>query len=557
MRLHAFGIVLLAAAGLSTGITACRHRAPDSLLASFDEQYVPVFYMNERLARGQDECINNLANATSEALADGLLMNGSLTGLGTNTPVGPKMATDAAYFQLLRIFSIFDWRFADALRSGSVRCLPDRVGLGYGIMPKSYASGLPQPYQDHFEKLRSALQSLTRDAPAFAVVKAEALYPPERWPKIPAGDAAFRNALSTGGMANLEYIRQDAARTDNLKARLKGMAGAFVPLSISYNSVFPSRLTDGKTYMEAYLPPFYELAIGNFDQPGTWQLTRGMKKTELPRQVDISIAKLTHIGYLQDLPPGDEPVIKAQIYKEYQSPDKLVVRAVFGKVDSSGPEPGYFPLEYRDFRSALYVSFYPNFEIKPNDSSVERLAKKEFNELVNVIRVDARIHQLTVELSRKPNQNPLKDGIDALLLSPHFSMKDSDISFRVYLDATSSRGRSALETTGFTCAPGSGDTAACYRDFGAFEELNQYFANESSGLASHSEHSGWAGRFKQGLNALTRRSTRFLINWKMEEIERAIDAQFVELFSMVADKQSEARRKINERLERELFAERH
>lgn len=551
--------VVVAVTMIAVQITACRHRSKDdgSLAGLQGDDQVPTFYLHQNLTGGQDQCINNLVNATTDAIADGLLMNGAITGLGTNTPVGPKLTTDSLYYQMLRIYSVFDWRFADALRNRSLSCLPNQVGFGVANLARTYTDSLSRPYQEQVEKLHAALRAMSRDSTDFAVVEADGFYQPERWPKLAAGNEAFRKAMMTGATATLAKIRRDSARTDDAKAKLKAMAAGFSPLIISYNSIFPQPMNQGRTYIEAYLPPLYELDISNIEQPLTWNLKVGLKKRELPRMVDISIAKLTHIGYLAGTPKEAEPVIKLQIYKDYSDPDKLITRAMFGKVDERGLEPGYLPLEYRDFRTALVLSFFPNLEIKPGDSAILRRAKQEFNELVNVMRVDARIHQLTVELQRTPNQDPVKDGVEAILFKPHFSFQDSDISFRVYLDASSAHGRSALEATGFVCQAAAGEVPAeCYRDFGAFEEFNQYFANEETGLASMSENSGWAGRFRRALNTLIRYNTRFLINWNMDAIEHAIDAQFVEIFSMIADRQTELRDKINERLERELFSTR-
>lgn len=551
-------LMTVAYLSLALIIAACRPRSNDDRLASMrGDGYLPSFFMSERLTQAPNECISNFANVSTDALADGLLMNGALTGLGTNTTVGPRLATDSFYFQALRIFSIFDWRFSEVLREQRVTCLPEKFAFGMAYLPQSYTGGLPQPYQEDAKKLRETLKAISRDASDFAAVEVDAIYKPQRWPNTPAGNNEFRKQVSDGALSRLAMIRRDAERTDDLKVRLKGMAAAFAPLTASYNAEFPTTLAQGKAYIEALLPPLYDLEIKDFDKPKTWKLTRGMKKVELPRVVDISIAKLTHIGHLSNLPDSDEPVIKFQFFKEFEYPDKVVMRIVFGKVSPQGSEAGYLPMEYRDYRSALFVSFFPNLEIKPEDSGVIQRAKQEFNQLANVIRVDARIHQLTVELQRKPGKNPLRDGVDSLILTPHFSMRDSDISFRVYLDPNSPTGRQHLEAAGFVCQGSDDARAECYRDLGAFEEFSKYFSDEENGLASMSGNSGWAGRFRSALNVLIRYNTKFLINWNMGAIEKAIDAQFVEIFSAFADRQLDARSKIAERLEREIFAKRH
>ena len=193
---------------------------------------------------------------------------------------------------------------------------------------------------------------------------------------------------------------------------------AYAPLAMTMNARFSKEQDKSRSqlYLEAYLPPLFELDAPDLDRPESWSLRQGMPRTELPRQVDISLARLTDVGYLPDRLSERTPIIKLQLFKDFTSSDSVKTRIIFGQLDPVAGDGGVIPVRFDDYRDALYIGFYPNLAVTDNDGIVLSYIKRTFNSVVNVYRVDARIHQLSLELQRRrkrtrpPTTPPIRFG---------------------------------------------------------------------------------------------------------------------------------------------------
>jgi hypothetical protein len=532
----------------------CKHRSGQSSLSSaFDENFQDSFFLNKTLIDAPDKCRAQLVNIASNSLADGLLVNGAMTGLGTDVPVGKKLLTDGAYRQALRIYSIFDWEITNRLAVvDAPLCLPKKVYLGFGAIRKTAQSALNHPYPDFVSKAKKGFSALSKDAWTFDIAEMEAHQDPGLWPRSPGGPASYQEALKEGFIAKLNHIEIATSKTTELKSKLKAMGLAYTPLGISFDATFPpENPAAGRTFLEAYLPPLAEIRTPDKEQAETWYLEKGIARRALPKPYDIGIARLTHIAYLNNLKENTQPVIKLQIFKDFAKPDLIKTHLVFGKISPDGPEKGVLPLDYRDQQTAMVVSLYPNLAEYPNDSATYRFLKQEINKVINAFRVDARIHQLALDLVRSPGSDPTGNRPDSVMLQPRFRIRDSDISFRLYIDSEKGTETSALEMIGFTCNKDAG-IGTCYHDFGGYSEVEEFFGEGPKGILG-SLKASVSRRYDQIVRLLTKYNAKVLINWQIAAIEEAIDQQFLEIFRAMTEDQFEAKSRIQSRIESVLF----
>ena len=539
---------------LALATSYCKHRSTsESSLDAFERNFEDTFFINSDVVRASDACRAQLINMASNSLADGLLLNGALTGLGTDTPTGKKLATDGAYTQALRVYSIFDWEMRDRLaQPKQSQCLPEKVHVAYTSSAKDATSSLRRPFPTQVKKARDSFSSLTKDSWSFDIAEVDGFTPPSLWPRMPQGSSDYQRILRNGYQARLTQIDNFTSRGTDLKTKLKAIAMAYSPLGVTFDAWFPpSEPSKGKTFLEVYLPPFAELKTPSSDEADSWYIEKGIQRRELPKPYDIGIAKLTHISYLQSAEEKGQPIIKFKLLKDFGSPHIVRTHVVFGKVAEDGPEKGILPLDYRDKDTAFVIGFYPNLAENPSDSSTTKFLKKEVNKLINAFRIDARIHQLAVDFERKPNGDPVEKGPDSVMLRPRFSMRGSDISFRLFVDTEKGLEVKALQILGFTCEKGPrSDT--CYRDFGSYKDASDFFGEGPKGIIGEMK-AAVSKRFQSLLNLLIRYNAKVLINWNIEGIEEAINQQFLAITQDITENQLEVRSRIQERLERLIF----
>lgn len=533
---------------------ACKTRSKGSSgLEAFGENYVETFFVNDEIARGPSECRSQLVNMASTSLADGLLLNGAITGLGTGVLTGKKLKTESTYFQALRVYSIFDWEMHQRLtKPGQAICLPRSLHASFGPLAKGTAENLPKAFPDFVSKARKSIQALTNEGPSFDVTEVDAYQPPQLWPRLPGGSETHRKALEEGYLAKLRHIASFTTKGTELKPKLKAMGLTLTPLGAAFDATFPpSDLGKGQTFLEAYLPPLYTLTTPDIEDAETWYLERGIARRQLPQPYDIGIARLTHIAYLDKAPDNILPAIKVQLYKDYGNPDAVRTHVVFGKVAPDGSEKGILPLDFRSPETALVLSFYPNLAPRANDSATYRYLKKEINSLINPLRVEARVHQLAVDFVRQPHGDPIGKSPDSVLLKPRFSLRGSDISFRIFIDTEKGTSAKALQALGFSCSKNAGRDS-CYRDFGGYRDVGAFFEEGPQGILANLNNSV-SRRFEHVVNLLLKYNAKILINWQMDAIEEAIDQQFFAIFREVVESQITTKSRIQNRIERLMF----
>jgi hypothetical protein len=541
-------------ASLASMLVHCKHRSrSESSLDSFERNYEDTFFVNSDIVRASDACRAQLINMASNSLADGLLVNGALTGLGTDAPTGKKLTTDGAYTQALRIYSLFDWEMHNRLvQPKQSLCLPQKIHLSYASSAKDETSSFRRPFPEQVKKARQSFENLSKDAWAFDIAEVDGFTGPSLWPRTPQSPSNYQKALRNGYQARLNQVTNYTSNGTDLKTKLKAFAMAYSPLGLTFDASFPSAdPAKGKTFLEVYLPPLSELRTPSTDEADTWYLERGVKRRELPKPYDIGIAKLTHIAYLQSPGFNGQPAIKLQILKDYGVPNVVKTHVVFGKVAEDGPEKGILPLDYRGNETAFIISFYPNLAESTNDSATTKFLKKEVNKVINAFRVDARIHQLAVDLERKPNGDPIEKGPDSVMLRPRFSLRGSDISFRLFIDTEKGLEVKALQSLGFTCEKGP-SSETCFRDFGSYADASTFFGEGPKGIIGEMK-AAVSKRFQGMINLLIRYNAKVLINWNIEGIEEAINQQFLEITRDITENQLEMRSRIQERLERLIF----
>ncbi len=542
-------------------LTLCAASAAGQAASAYKDTYTETVYVHQKLTEAPDECFYNLFNLYSNALADGLVVNGARTGLGTDLPAGESsLETESLYYQLVRIYSYFDWEMGRQLRlEMGDRCLPADVSLGNGVLPKAYVKAFPTPYVSEVSKVKRALKTLSPDLPTFEVVRLDERTFPQTYSTGIAFTADWREQLRQGILAKLDYIESMSAQASDLKEKLMALGMAYNPLALSLNAHFPDGdKSRSQLWMEGYLPPIYEIDVPDVDRVETWTLTRGLSKTELPEPIDISIARLTHLGYLYEPGIKRTPLIKFQLFKDFSRPDEVQTRVYFGQLeDSAGaanPEGGVLPIRFDDYRNALFISFYPNLPVAEGDNFLVRNMKDMFNKVANQYRIDARIHRLNLSLVRPASSSEADYDRRDPTLKPRFNLKESDISFRMHRYTDAAREMKTLQGLGFRCEKTTaGQPNDCYLDFGAYDQLLSFLENEDSQASR-----GFLGMslftvYKQALNLMARLNTKLIIDLNIRGIEDAIDVQFVEILEKVMEKQDEARDRIREKLSQRIF----
>lgn len=534
---------------------SCKHdlSRDDSRMLAVDSDWKSndAALIHEDLVNASSECRNPLVNLIVSSMTDGLLRNSAVSDLGVENPVGKAMKTDSVYFQILRIASIFDYELAQGIQDSKITpCLPQSFGVQIGSFSKDYLKTLPSAFPEDSKKLREVALLIKSDLGEFQIKSSRDHETVAAWPKTSSYPEALQKALRLGVAEKIDQSAKRRNQNDDLGQKLEGMATTFAPLYIAMNSNFAREST--KTYIEAYIPPLYELENAESENLADWKMTEGIKRRALPRPADISVAKLTHIAYLQNPDPKDKPLIKVQLFRDLKDPNRLKSRIFFGKWDDQAQEKGVLGIDVRDYRNAFVVAFHPFAAIKDGDNAILKKAKEELNAVTSVYKIDARIHRLAIDLVR--NAADAKTKASAMSFHPKFSMKDSDISFRLNQTVDLGRDRDVLIKLGFNCDQIEGAKRVCYRDFGVYSELRDFFLRgEDPKPEDNNLLTRIGNKFRETVNQLIAFNVKMVIDWNMKVIESAIDDQFDAILSDLVNQQADLHKKVNERLESRLF----
>lgn len=532
---------------------SCKHEIgrETSLVSGAEATSIDATILHSELVEASSDCRNPLTNLFVSSFTDGLLRNGAIADGGVNNPVGKKMTTDSLYFQVVRIVSIFDYELAEGIKDPKLTpCLPKHLGVHLGTFSKTYVNSLSSSFPGDIKKLKEAAQIIKSDIGEFQVVSFDAKENIKFWPGASALPARFLAALQQGVREKMQTAARSRNQNNDLQEKVRGMASSYAPLYVSLNTNYNRAQT--QTYVEAYMPPLYELKDANADDLTRWKLTKGLARHVLPRPADISIAKLTHIGYLQDPDPRDTMIIKTQLFKDLKDPNRIRTRIIFGKWAENGPEKGALNIDYRDYRTALYVGFHPYLAIKPGDNLIVRKAKEQINASTSQYKIDARIHRLALDLVRTPPTT--KSKASDLIYRPKFSLKDSDISFRLHQAVGEGIDLKILKKLGFNCDTVLDGKTDCFRDFGVYTELTEFFLQgENSKPQEKNLLTRIGGAFRTAMNRVIALNVKFVIDGNIRVIEDAIDNQFEQIFMDIVDQQNDLHKKINDRIESKLF----
>ncbi len=519
---------------------ACKNNKRGSSLADINANpFRDALFIATDFLNAEKQCQQNLFNAYGEALANGWLLNTAYSGLQTNSPVDTSLKTDSLYFQSLRVFSIFDWNLTEWVKARSAsNCLPDHMRLTWAPVTKDELSQFRDAFPEEAPRLRKVASLLGLPTAQLSLLQHN-------------GDPKAYGSISRGINLKQQYLRDGINQIQDDGRRLLALLQAYNPI---YGQLFLELTKNEELGFEVLLPTLGEVDIKNIDQVKSWTYTPGLKKRPLPRQVDVNVAKLIDISYLNQNQTGDHlPAINIRVRKNLKDPHRVTTVISFGTFQGF-KQDGSINLDIQKREHALVIGFIPHLTVNADDSTVTRRIKDELNSAVGNMKVDARIHQLNLELERDPQRSPKTHGPDGVTLQPKFKLRESELSFRIYQTINSTAEGALLSAVGFNC-PAKVIGTVCYQDFGAFTDLNDYLTNDSTGPLSGKWQTAVGSALKKALNTMVKYNAKFLINWNIESIESALDQQFAQIFTDLLDQQIETREKIRDRIERVLFEE--
>ena len=463
-----------------------------------------------------------LANLVSLSLFDGLLANGSRTGLGTTNPTGKQLKETGLYFQGLRIASIFDHQFIDRFYSTPLNNINAIVVAGPTLNSQQ---NRPDIDSSQVKKVESTLKIIFPELPDFSLKKLEDQdYQFQGIDQSALFTRSFRNSITLSIKERLNKLRSngydthDSLGRDQIIDKLSSQVVAFAPLSSTAEVNLKTNKAKSYTRYTILMPTFHKLHQPDVDSASTWYLTKGISKVELPEKVDISTggvntAYLTHLSYLEEYSKEEkksqDQVIFIELIKDFSK--KKILRSIvhFGRLleTSADSLSSLHNVNTDDYKDALYVHFRPTW--------------------FEGYEIEARINKLTIDLVREDTGRISQNTEDENLFKPRYNSKESKISFRITRYTSNRAEKLALKTVGFSCT-----------------EERPYFCHDA--YANYEEYSS-------GLrNWLTSGVIEFItgrvINSSIPTIETAIDKNLHSYANKLFDQFGDFRTEILNRL---------
>lgn len=491
----------------------------------------------------------NLFNLTSHALFDGLLVNGAKTGLGTKNPVGKSFTTESTYYQLLRIASVFDQDFMRGLSLTSRTELPGYFMASWGRLPASFLSPYrPNDSQD-WQKVKKAVELMFPDFTDYnlreahpALVRSSG----QKSHKVLLSEE-FEQAILLGAMAKLNSIRTYgyAGQFSAAPEKLDSLLRAYSPLAALIEADYQNHHDGDFMRGSLYLPPLYELHTRVEEDPQSWYLSKGIKKFAIkPHPVDISVGRLTHLSYLQDVSLKPFHTIKVDIEKDLTKKNALIVSTNFGRIE---PDVSGSKLQFtaKNPDDGLVVHWVPNL---PRNRLIGFIVDE-----LNSIEMKAVIQRLNLLLLRKEISNHEKEADLDFLLEPKYISKtlldrtfkeiapdiDGSIifftakrSFPAHHTVAGMSGKTFYNLLGFTCQ--EDDLVVCQQVFST---------DESEGETV----------FQNFKNFVSKRLTRVVVGFIIPDIENAIDDHLSEVIDEIVDQVDDFQEKISKKIRTGLF----
>lgn len=506
-----------------------------------------AIFHNEGINNIPEKFLYRLANMVSSSISTGLLVNGSRTGLGDKSSLMNKTKAQGLYYQGLNIVSLLDQEFMRQIYHENVGPLPEEIGVLTGTFSQKFINSRPPNKSSMIKKLERSFQLLFPEFPKLEVRKMQ--------------DSEFKGSVDSPWVGKTYNVLRQAIdsqlaeihqltkgpRSMDIVKKLKTLYHAFVPLSIwSYAHLPKKNLRDGFIKASVVLPPFHQLKGDKGEDPKTWFLEKGLKMTKLPKVINISVAKLTHLAYLGTQKDFIKNIIKVDLSKDFRKPNEVETKISFGRL-TEGKEGIHVSTGHE--QDALVIRFKLHLEVFENDNSMVRSIKNFMNGLGENFIIDARIHQLGLTLKREAKDTTASSTFEKAILSPRFSLEHSKISFRVHRTTSSASEKKALELAFFKCIKKDNEFD-CYRDYWTW---SMFFEDMENGRLL-TLRTNKIQLFTERLLAKAAGAfTKFIINTNIGRIETAIDLEMMEVLEFYMEKFAETRKTINERINKGIF----
>lgn len=514
--------------------------------SSFSKTNEATFY-NEGIDKVPDKCLFHLSNMGSSSLATGLLVNGSRTGLGDKNPVTKKVKAQGLYYQGLNIVSLMDQEFMRQVYHKRLGCLPEEIGILVGTFDQKFIQSRVPSKRKMVKKVERSLRIMFPDFPELEVRKMpdeEFRFSAEQpW----KGETynVLRKAIDRQ-LAEINGLTKGPTKIDIVK-KLQVIYHAFVPLSTwSYINLPKENTRDGSIKASVIMPPFHQLRGEDKEDPKSWFLEKGLKMTELPKIINISVAKLTHLAYLEKQKKFVKNLIRFDFSKDFRKPHEVDTEVSFGRLYEKNKGIYVSTAHHED---ALVVRFNFHLQVFEKDNAMVKKIKGFMNKLGENFITDARIHKLGIKLKRNAQDTTASGTFDEAIFKPTFSLEKSKISFRIYRKTKKKREKKALEMARFKCVK-EGELFICSRDYWTWDT---FFDDVESGRLLTLK-TGKFRRFSDRILAKTAGAfTKFIINTNIKRIESAIDMELMEVLEYYMEKFANGRKTINERINKGLF----
>lgn len=474
-----------------------------------------IFYDIERRGVG-DSSVYNLTNLFTRSVASGLTANGARTGLGTAYAAGEPLSGDGLYYQGAGIYSFFDWEFQRLLHADHGP-LPKSVVVIAGRFNEATVEAREDEELEEVSKFRrvAALTVPELDPFTFRHLRAGDVVRNAEGSRDAQFAAELTESAWEASMNALATVSADAYEPDTapVQDKLLAMLDAYAPLATVYHAGFDDDdRNHSYTRLKVYLPGFHTLVADDVDRPETWYLEKGLARMDLPTPIPISIAEITHVRYLEEANIHDDQVMSVELQRNFEDSDLVTMVAQFGVMRPSDGS-SLIAVDTSDYRNALHVGYRVHWEQEADDYFFTRAMKRQVNSWASGFQFEARVHELTLELSREGGS---PDGT----LRPHFVRDASLISFRASRQEDNWMKRWGLRGMGFTCE----DSGYCWQDFDTW--------NPMIGFATQS-----------------------VLDVSISNIEGAIDSEIGRLAEEFLDRLMTAKNTLNERLHTGLFGE--
>jgi len=472
---------------------------PIAVAADYDD----VIFYNEGLDQQPAKCFYHLFNLFSRSLTQGLLVNGSRTGLGSKNPTGKKMRASGLYFQLINIVSLAELEFLRQLKQPNTGCLPDEIMLQTGAYAPSVIRSAATNDSELTDKINQAFELLF---PGIQLIQLHAM--PKHRLALSGSDALDAEARAgiDDKYRQINSINQ-ADKNVALIDRLQALLLAYTPLTNQLHLKLPSPSEAGELNATVLLPAFHQFVTENFEDPNTWHLQKGQPLVELPIPIKISVINITHLSYLAGADLSQTQVIQTDINKQFDDPSQLSTIITFGRLSQTDGDSLVVDHSFDEDALVLRVNLAssPN----PNDPLWIKGIKRQITLMAKKFTIDALIHKLGIDLTRKAQDPSADNRFEDVIFHPRFSQANSNISFRLQQDTNFRYERNNLTSLGFSCEQGTQTRWHCER----------YYRT-------------WKGLYSSTLGGFV----RFAVNSNIQNIEQALDEELSAVLDILLDK---------------------